>query len=69
MTDIPAPKTLREWTARRAGGRITVHGVDISTNTPTKITNVDTITPPSDHSLHEVLATDVRGTVHRLIFA
>lgn len=69
MTDTPTPKTLRAWKARRAGGRITVTGTNIDSGEPDKITNVDTIEPPSNHAAHEVHAKDKHGVVHRLIFA
>lgn len=65
----PAPKTLRDWTARRAGGRITVTGTNIETGEADKITNVDTIEPPLQSVQHEVRATDKHKVVHRLIFA
>lgn len=69
MTDKPTPRTLRNWKAKRAGGRITVYGTDIDTGAATKITNIDEINPPSSHAAHEVEALDKHGTVHRLIFA
>lgn len=69
VTAPPPPLTLRGWKARRAGGRITVTGIDIETNADAKIVGVENITPPADHSKHEVVATDRHGTIHRLIFA
>lgn len=36
-------RTLINWTAKRAGGRITVHGVDKDTHQPVKIVGVDMI--------------------------
>lgn len=65
----PEPKTLRNWYAQRAGGRITVYGDDIQTRLSTKITNVDTIKPPVSAAEHFVLATDKHGTVHKLVFS
>lgn len=38
-------KTLKNWRARRAGGRITVYGEDATTSEPTKITRIDVIQP------------------------
>lgn len=34
---------LKDWTAKRAGGRITVTGIDIETDQPQKIVGVDKI--------------------------
>lgn len=36
-------KQLKNWTARRAGGRITINGVDAQTGNPIKVVGVDTI--------------------------
>lgn len=37
-------KTLINWSAKRAGGRITIHGYDRRTHEPVKLVGVDTIT-------------------------
>ncbi len=36
-------KTLINWRAKRAGGRITIYGTDRDTNTPMKAVGIDTI--------------------------
>ena len=36
-------KTIINWTAKRAGGRITVYGVDEATHKPLKVVGVDLI--------------------------
>jgi hypothetical protein len=59
-------KTLRQWRARRAGGRITVYGECNTTRTPTKITNVDTITTSS---AGHVVAIDKDNVTHYLLQA
>jgi hypothetical protein len=38
-------QTLINWTAKRAGGRITVYGVDQETGQPVRVVGVDTISP------------------------
>jgi hypothetical protein len=38
-------KTLKDWRAKRAGGRITVYGTDVATGQETKIPGVDSIIP------------------------
>lgn len=38
-------KSLRDWTARRAGGRITVYGTNVETGQDDKLTKIDAITP------------------------
>lgn len=35
---------LTDWTAKRAGGRITINGTDAKTGEPRKVVGVDTIT-------------------------
>jgi len=37
------PKSLINWTAKRAGGKITITAVDKATNEPVKIIGVETI--------------------------
>jgi hypothetical protein len=54
--------TLSSWKAKRAGGRITVSGVDEHGQTA-KIPNIDTIEPASGFAV----ATDKNGTTHRLL--
>jgi hypothetical protein len=41
-------RILRNWKARRAGGRITISGVDASTGEPVKVAGVDAIEPGED---------------------
>lgn len=62
-------KTLRGWHAKRAGGRITAYGVNIDTNEPDRITNIDRLDPPHFAGDHHVLATDKSGDIHKLIFS
>ena len=57
-------KTLKNWRAKRAGGGITVHGADVLSGEPTRITCVDAILP-SGYSTH-VHAVDRLGVVHKL---
>lgn len=56
-------KTLKNWRARRAGGRITVYGEHHETGQLEKITNVDTIEP----WFGACRATDKAGVEHRLL--
>lgn len=67
--DKPTPRTLRNWSAARSGSSITVHGTDIDSGEPTKLTRIESITPPASNAAHEVTATDSDGVAHRLIFA
>lgn len=60
--------TMKNWKARRAGGRITVYGTDTYTGRVVKITNVDEITPPESATEHYVTAVDNNGNHHKLIF-
>lgn len=60
-------KTLTNWKARRAGGRITVNGTD-QHGKPAKIVGVDVI-QPSDGNRDCVYATDKDGVSHVLKFA
>lgn len=39
---------LSHWTAKRAGGRITITAIDIKTGKPVKIVGIDTIDKHSD---------------------
>jgi hypothetical protein len=65
--------TLKDWKARRAGGRITVNGVDNATGQPVKIVGVDVITPgqgkvgPTFKARPFATAVDKHGTEHTLI--
>lgn len=61
-------KTLKNWRARRAGGRITVYGEDPETNQQVKITNVDAITPGHAPGGYCV-AVDKNSVPHRLLIA
>lgn len=38
-------KSVKNWRARRAGGRITVYGEDAKTSEPVRITRIDVIRP------------------------
>lgn len=60
-------KTLANWRAKRAGGRITVYGDDVDRgNALTKVVGIDTITPGSRvEGRCEALAHD--GTTHYLL--
>lgn len=55
---------VREWQAKRSGGRITVTGRGPGGG-PVKIPNVDTITPDSDK--HSCIAVDKDKKEFRLI--
>lgn len=68
IVDPIGPKTLRNWEARRAGGRITVYGQNLYTGVDDKITNVDKITPPSSAADHHAVAVDKHGVEHKLVF-
>lgn len=57
-------KTLINWRAKRAGGRITVYGEDQDNNRKeVKVTNVDSIVP----GVGCCVATDKAGTTHHLM--
>lgn len=67
-------KTLKDWRAKRAGGMITVFGIDATTGEPTKIVGVDTITPRprtkrflGSSVAASVVATMKDGTEHSLL--
>lgn len=53
--------TLSNWKAKRAGGRITIYGVD-QNGISTKIVGVDRIEPSAGFCI----ATDKDGAAHRL---
>lgn len=59
-------KTLANWRAKRAGGRITVYGDDAKTRATTKIVGVDTITPGEVHQ-GICRAIDKNGVTHTLL--
>jgi len=54
--------TLRHWKARRAGGRITINGVDALTGVSCKVVGVDVIEPRNGR----VVAVDKAGGEHTL---
>lgn len=56
--------TLKNWRARRAGGRITVVGTEADER-PGKIVGVDVIEPRGGR----IIATDKHGTEHELLTA
>lgn len=66
--DKPTPLVLRNWSAKRAGSHITVHGTDVATGLAAKVTNVTEITPPRSNAAHEVIGVDQHGTEHRFIY-
>lgn len=68
MADQTNSKTLRNWTARRAGSGITVTGENIASMRQDKVTNC-VITPPTSAAEHHVIATDGEGVEHKLVFA
>lgn len=66
---------LINWTAKRAGGRITINGVDVETMKPLKVVGVDTIigglyTVSADSTLTALgehpIATDRNGLKYEL---
>lgn len=66
--DTPEPQVLRNWSAKRAGSHITVHGTCVQTGKETKVTNVTEIKPPQSNAAHEVVGIDQHGTEHRFIY-
>jgi sensor histidine kinase YesM len=58
-------RKLKNWTARRAGGRITIKAQDAATGEEVKITNVDTIDGPSEPG-EATIATDKDGERYNL---
>jgi len=77
-------KTLRNWRAKRAGGRITVSGFDAETNEAVKLVGVDEISPfaitepkrklfsseTTQHILEaHAIAVDMHGARHKLLIA
>lgn len=61
-------KTLANWRAKRAGGRITVYGDEVvrGHTVNTKIVGIDTITPGMFHE-GACYATDKDGITHKLV--
>lgn len=57
---------LRNWTAVRSGGTITVAGDNAETRKLDKITNVESIGPPPHLTDQFVIATDKDGETHEL---
>lgn len=57
--------TLKNWKAKRAGGRITIYGTNASTGFKTKIVGVDAIEPING----KILATDKHGEQFELLAA
>ena len=55
--------TLKNWHAKRAGGRITIYGTDIDNGDAARITRVDKIEPTDNHCV----ATVDGGTTHKLL--
>ncbi len=59
---------LTNWTAKRAGGRITINGTQEPSGEPGKIVGVESITVPDGLSdLTRCIATDKNGNTHRLL--
>lgn len=59
-------RKLKNWTARRAGGRITITGQDAETGAEVKVTNVDTIDGPPEPG-DATIATDKDGERYNLV--
>lgn len=61
-------KTISNWTAKRAGGRITVYGVDGDTGDTTKVVGVDMIKGArAGTGVKAVIATDKDGVEYELV--
>lgn len=58
--------TLKNWKAKRAGGRITVYGLDHETGKEIKLVGVDRIEPSNRPEAMCVLAYDKDGSTHTL---
>jgi hypothetical protein len=54
---------IKNWEAKRAGGRITVNGVDAETNKPLKVAGIDVIEPIAG----KAIATHKGGDKYELI--
>ncbi len=58
---------LKDWKAKRAGGRMTVYGTPFIGGAPTKIVGVDTIVPGESPAGNPCcVATDKNGVAHTL---
>lgn len=57
--------TLKSWTARRSGGRITINGIDVETGMPMKVPNIDTIVASAGSK--SAVATDKNGEQFELV--
>ncbi len=62
---------IKDWTARRAGGRITITGKDADDGEPIKIVGVDRIEAGAKHALggpaKPPVATDKSGDRYELL--
>jgi hypothetical protein len=62
--------TLKNWRAKRAGGRITVYGTNAETGQADKVVGVDVIEPhkfkQGIFTIEAALATDKNGEKHLL---
>lgn len=56
-------QTLKNWKAKRAGGRITVYGIDTRTGKPARLVGVDRIEPIDG----KIIAIDKNENHHRLV--
>ncbi len=56
---------IKNWEAKRAGGRITVNGVDAATGKPLKVAGVEAIEPLEG----KVIATHHSGSEYELLVA
>lgn len=58
---------INNWTSKRAGGAITIDGVNIETGLPVKITGISYINGPRiRNGEHRTLAHHTNGDVHEL---
>ncbi len=59
---------LKNWKAKRAGGRITVYGTDVETGDENaKIVGVDAVYPTADSGASgHIWAKDKHGDLHKL---
>lgn len=58
--------TITHWTAKRAGGRITIYGTNHETGGPIRVVGVDKI-EKLQHTDSHPTATDKDGRAHRLL--
>ena len=59
-------KRLKNWRARRAGGKMTVYGEHADTGQPDKVTQIDTIVPGKPQS-NCCIAKRADGSAHHLL--